>query len=183
MKVTLENDQYIVIDDFLDKEVFDKLHLQLDSLAYVPLVYGHDKVYKASCGDIYKNDKKYWYDKPEKSPKYIQLFMDAVHSAGKNEAKNVINSDFTNFGMLVHAYRAGAELSWHIDAMQFKEHTRIMYIKNGVIHGEETSYLLIRIQRLMYLQTQDQILKQKVYMIGVEEQYIGLIQSTKEGKY
>ena len=120
MKVTLENDQYIVIDDFLDKEVFDKLHLQLDSLAYVRLVYGHDKVYKASCGDIYKNDKKYWYDKPEKSPKYIQLFMDAVHSAGENEAKNVINSDFTNFGMLVHAYRAGAELSWHIDAMQFK---------------------------------------------------------------
>lgn len=120
MKITFESEWYIVIDDLLDKEVFDKLHLQIDSLAYVPLVYGDDKVYKSNCGDIYKNDKKYWYDKPEESPKYIQLFMEAIHGAGKTEAKNVILGEFTNFGMFVTAYRQGAELSWHIDGYDFK---------------------------------------------------------------
>ena len=119
MKVTLETEQFIVIDDFLDKELFNKLHLQLDSLAYSALTYGHDKVYKSSCGDIYKNEKKYWFNKPDDSPPVIKNFMDQIWNVGFNTGRNIVQP-FTNFGMLVHAYRAGAELSWHIDAMQFK---------------------------------------------------------------
>ena len=113
MKISIKTDNFIVLDNFLDEIEWNQLQDQLESESYKQLELGYDKVYKLNSGTIFKSDKKYWFSelpwknnyKPfgEKLQKYLSdppPFLD----------------EYNDLSLMVHAYMAGSELSWHRDS-------------------------------------------------------------------
>jgi hypothetical protein len=96
-------DNIIVIDDFLTPEEFLITKTEADSLPYERIPFGVDPSYKLNTGEIYKTEKKYWSDEPT----HFKVFFDKLAKA------NLVQC--TKFSLMVHVYRAGAEIDWHQD--------------------------------------------------------------------
>lgn len=98
-----ENDNIIVIDNFLPQDIFVELQQEAKEHDYNLIPHGADVAYKLNTGEIYKTTRKYWSDNPEKFIKFFQHM----------EQLNPVDCD--KFSLMVHAYRAGAEIDWHMD--------------------------------------------------------------------
>jgi Rps23 Pro-64 3,4-dihydroxylase Tpa1-like proline 4-hydroxylase len=109
MKV-FENNNIIVIDDFLTPEEFEITRKESQKLSYEKIPLGADPWYKLNSGDIYKTQKKYWSDNPEK----FKIFFDKLSSANLVECEK--------FSLMVHVYAAGAEIDWHKDVWPSNRH-------------------------------------------------------------
>ncbi len=113
MKLTHEEDNFLVIDDLLSPEALNKVHDQLECDTYNAINYGEDKVYRFNSGPIYKSINKYWsQDGPWKNnyePFRLQLLetLSTIDSIPKDWSDKI--------SMMVHAYYSGAELGWHRD--------------------------------------------------------------------
>jgi Rps23 Pro-64 3,4-dihydroxylase Tpa1-like proline 4-hydroxylase len=114
MKITYESEQATVIDEFLDQTSLNLIREQVECLKLKQLEYGDDKIYKLNCGTIYKSDKKYKYDKLVMAPIPFRNFMRTIHEYASEH-----RTDWSNFSLMMHAYTAGAELSWHRDSGMF----------------------------------------------------------------
>jgi Rps23 Pro-64 3,4-dihydroxylase Tpa1-like proline 4-hydroxylase len=98
-----ENNNVIVIDNFLTTEEFEITKKESQKLPYEKIPLGVDPWYKLNTGDIYKTQKKYWSDNPEQ----FKIFFDKLSSV------NLVKCE--KFSLMVHAYAAGAEIDWHKD--------------------------------------------------------------------
>ena len=101
--IKFEKDNIIVIDDFLSTDDFAEMQQEAMQHEFELIPHGADIAYKLNTGDIYKTTRKYWSDAPEKFHK----FFAAIKSA------NVVDAE--KHSLMIHAYRAGAEIDWHID--------------------------------------------------------------------
>lgn len=101
--IKFENDNIIVIDNFLSTNDFVEMQQEAMQHDFELIPHGADIAYKLNTGDIYKTTHKYWSDAPGKFHK----FFAAMKSLNIVEAKK--------YSLMVHAYRAGAEIDWHID--------------------------------------------------------------------
>ena len=99
-----ENEQLIVYDNFLPEETFKELQYEARTHDYVLVPHGDDVAYKLNTGDIYKTTRKYWSDNTK--DKFIKWF-DAMTELNPVPCEK--------FSLMAHAYRAGAEIDWHID--------------------------------------------------------------------
>lgn len=100
-----EQGKIVVYDNFLPDDVFSELQQEAKKHSYELVAHGNDIAYKLNTGDIYKTTRKYWsHKKPEK----FQSWFSAM-----NELNPV--PDSSEFSLMVHAYKAGAEIDWHVD--------------------------------------------------------------------
>lgn len=101
---TFENEQIVVYDNFLPKDIFTSLQQEAKTHSYTLVKHGDDVAYKLNTGDIYKTTKKYWSNNRPK--KFLEWF----------DAMTDLNPIKCNaFSLMVHAYSAGAEIDWHMD--------------------------------------------------------------------
>jgi len=154
MKITYESEQATVIDEFLDQTSLNLIREQVECLKLKQLEYGDDKIYKLNCGTIYKSDKKYKYDKLVMAPIPFRNFMRAIHEYASEH-----RTDWSNFSLMMHAYTAGAELSWHRDS--------------GMFSGAYTFYLhkhLLRLN-LMFIKNIALMLNQWICILKRSKKY------------
>jgi len=99
-----ENEQLIVYDNFLSDEIFKELQHEARTHDYVLVPHGDDNAYKLNTGDIYKTTRKYWSDDPK--GKFTKWFESII---------NLNPVPCEKFSLMTHAYKAGAEIDWHMD--------------------------------------------------------------------
>ena len=112
-----ENNNIIVIDNFLSDDDFCEMKQEAMEHDYELVKHGADAAYKFNTGDIYKTTRKYWSNSTE--GKFIKFF-DAM--------KELNPIPYEKFSLMTHAYRAGAEIDWHLDYSSLSSYS--YYIHN-----------------------------------------------------
>lgn len=110
-----ENNNIIVIDNFLPVDDFVAIQSEAAALEYEKIPLGADIAYKLDTGDIYKTHNKFWSNEP----KAFHKFFDAMQ-------KLDLPTDV--FSLMVHTYEPGAEISWHRDYASIASYS--FYIHN-----------------------------------------------------
>jgi Rps23 Pro-64 3,4-dihydroxylase Tpa1-like proline 4-hydroxylase len=115
MKISLNEDGIIIVDNFLDEETFQEIAHQIENDSFEITKLGSDKYYLLNSGDIYKNKKKYyskalpWENSYEK---FMTKFLSFIEEHGTKFEKPI-----KDVSLKVHIYRSGAEIHWHKDWM------------------------------------------------------------------
>lgn len=111
-----EKDNIIVIDDFLSTDDFAEMQQEAMQHEFELIPHGADVAYKFNTGDIYKTTRKYWSNNSEGK---FTKFFDAMQDLNPVLCEK--------FSLMTHAYKAGAEIDWHMDYSSFASYSYYLH--------------------------------------------------------